>query len=320
MWIRKKTADRMVERLEALLNSAVAESEGLRCEVHDRDVEIAAHREASKNHVDQLSLAVANLEDLETLRSSLARERDDNCVIQRRYSDEKELWTAVQETVTEGCWCVTVVDGDLAGEKNSVVFSRQLREMLGYDEKGLADDMGSFLGLCHEGDKGLVAELFNQAIRSETGTGQYTVEYRLMHNTRGFIWCREKGRALKDAHGKLKFIVGAVRDVSDERALQETHNDRYLQSKRAYDEIASVVAVIKGIAEQTNLLALNAAIEAARAGDVGRGFAVVADEVKKLANRTGVATQEIQEMLLRFDHAVTEGASHSARFPVNSSL
>lgn len=76
------------------------------------------------------------------------------------------------------------------------------------------------------------------------------------------------------------------------------------------NKIGDIVTLIDGIAFQTNILALNASVEAARAGEHGRGFAVVAHEVRNLAQRAGVASADIRELI---DESLTyteQGAKH----------
>jgi methyl-accepting chemotaxis protein PixJ len=103
---------------------------------------------------------------------------------------------------------------------------------------------------------------------------------------------------------------GAAMDLTVENIhyLRETIGDTAKKVKllgESSQKISHVVSSINQIAMQTNLLAINAGIEATRAPE-GQGFAVVAEEIAALANRSGEATAEIEEVVANIQRETSE--------------
>lgn len=77
----------------------------------------------------------------------------------------------------------------------------------------------------------------------------------------------------------------------------EQANSQLQSFEEIIGSIKEKTQIINDIVFKTQLLSFNASIEAARAGQYGRGFAVVAEEVGKLAQMSGGASREIDQLL-----------------------
>jgi len=104
-----------------------------------------------------------------------------------------------------------------------------------------------------------------------------------------------------EGKGTVKQVIGAIGDISDANKQIMTqmnqNNDQLENIVKIITEISSKTSIINDIVFQTKLLSFNASVEAARAGEHGKGFAVVAEEIGSLAQMSGTASMEIEEML-----------------------
>ncbi|WP_374724263.1 methyl-accepting chemotaxis protein [Calidifontibacillus erzurumensis] len=114
----------------------------------------------------------------------------------------------------------------------------------------------------------------------------------------------------------IKVVYDLSRTSHEYTELAKTLIHSVQEVANQSQQISMIVETIREISENSSLLALNAAIEAARAGEAGRGFAVVANEVGKLAEKTKMETNNIQEVISTINEKILVSTKEAQKLEV----
>jgi PAS domain S-box-containing protein len=149
-------------------------------------------------------------------------------ITERRQAEER-LALAIAGS-NEGIW-------DWDRNADTVYLSPRWKEIIGYADHELANDLSEWRTRIHPDDQGQV-----QAARDSFFAGDAThfvIEYRLRHKDGSYRWVMGRGTCLRDADGRPYRMAGSHADITERKAMERElidARDQALAASRSKSE------------------------------------------------------------------------------------
>ncbi|MGB7442974.1 MAG: PAS domain-containing protein [Coleofasciculaceae cyanobacterium] len=148
----------------------------------------------------------------ETCILTITRDITERKCIEEALRKSEERWHLALRGNNDGIW-----DWNL--ETNKIFYSSRWKEMLGYQEAEITNNVEEWKKRINPDDAGLVIGLVRAHLAGTTP--YYIAEYRLRTKDGNYKWILDRGQALWDEQGKPVRLVGSHTDISERKQREE---------------------------------------------------------------------------------------------------
>jgi len=141
------------------------------------------------------------------------------------------LHAAIQASNT-GLW-------DWNIQTNEVVYSREWKSQLGYEENEIANHFSEWRDRLHPDDR--ERALTQLAVYLKGDAPAYEFEYRLLHKDGLYRWILTRGTILRDAVGKPVRMLGSHADITDRKKAEEAQVESERRHKDLLDNVLDLI-------------------------------------------------------------------------------
>jgi len=142
---------------------------------------------------------------------------------QASFDFELEKYKLTNEALGIALWDMEIVAADPVDPHNKITFSQEFRSMFGYDgEQDFPNILSSWIDILHPEDKDASIAAVAAHINDHTGKTPFNTEYRAKKKDGVYIYIHAFGTAQRDSKGIPLRFAGAIKDITEMKALEET--------------------------------------------------------------------------------------------------
>jgi len=119
-----------------------------------------------------------------------------------------------------GLWDMEIVKDDPVNLDNVVIYSDDIRNMLGYsNEEDFPNIIRSWGERLHPDDMERAVEALTKHLLDKTGLTPYYLEFRLQKKNGEYVYVHASGETIRDNEGNAIRTAGALKDITEEKNI-----------------------------------------------------------------------------------------------------